>query len=85
MAERGAYLTGTIKSKPSIFEIVAQESLSSTLEPAFKKILSVSKQISIFVFWSSKIEICKEKKGIFPLLVNIVDRTMIIIIHSFSI
>lgn len=40
MAEKGAYLTGTINAKPSIFEIVAQESLASTLEPAFKKIIS---------------------------------------------
>lgn len=42
MAERGAYLTGTATyGKATIFEIVAQESLSSTLEPAFKKIFSV--------------------------------------------
>jgi len=38
MAERGAHLTGTTYGKPTIFEIVAQESLASTLEPAFKKI-----------------------------------------------
>jgi len=41
MAEKGAYLTGTAYIRPSIFEIIAQESLASTLEPAFKKILSV--------------------------------------------
>ncbi|XP_015518242.1 peroxisome assembly protein 12 [Neodiprion lecontei] len=40
MAEKGAYLTDTVKAKPSIFEIVAQESLASTLEPVFKKIIS---------------------------------------------
>lgn len=40
MAEKGAHLTGTAYIKPSIFEIIAQESLASTLEPAFKKILS---------------------------------------------
>lgn len=41
MAEKGAHLTGTAYIRPSIFEIIAQESLASTLEPAFKKILSV--------------------------------------------
>ncbi|XP_034190374.1 peroxisomal biogenesis factor 12 [Osmia lignaria lignaria] len=40
MAEKGAYLTGTAFTKPSIFEIIAQESFASTVEPAFKKILS---------------------------------------------
>ncbi|KAL2742608.1 peroxisome assembly protein 12 [Vespula maculifrons] len=40
MAEKGAHLTGTTCTKPSIFEIIAQESLAYTLEPAFKKILS---------------------------------------------
>lgn len=41
MAERGAHLTGTTFIKPTIFEIVAQESFTSSVEPAFKKILSV--------------------------------------------
>ncbi|XP_054009741.1 peroxisome assembly protein 12 [Hylaeus anthracinus] len=40
MAEKGAHLTGTTLIKPSIFEIVAQESFASTVEPAFKKIIS---------------------------------------------
>ncbi|XP_017888589.1 peroxisome assembly protein 12 [Ceratina calcarata] len=40
MAEKGAHLTGTSLIKPSIFEIVAQESFASTVEPAFKKLLS---------------------------------------------
>lgn len=40
MAEKGAYLTGTAFAKPSIFEIVAQQSFSATLEPAFKRIFS---------------------------------------------
>ncbi|XP_012266946.2 peroxisome assembly protein 12 [Athalia rosae] len=40
MAEKGAYLTGTIHARPSIFEVVAQESLASTLQPAFQKIIS---------------------------------------------
>ncbi|XP_024879952.1 peroxisome assembly protein 12 [Temnothorax curvispinosus] len=41
MAEKGAHLTGTTYIRPSIFEIIAQESLASTLEPAFKKIFSI--------------------------------------------
>ncbi|GAB1867699.1 Peroxisome assembly protein 12 [Camponotus japonicus] len=40
MAEKGAHLTGTAYIRPSIFEIIAQESLASILEPSFKKILS---------------------------------------------
>ncbi|XP_076758183.1 peroxisomal biogenesis factor 12 isoform X2 [Xylocopa sonorina] len=40
MAETGAHLTGTTLIKPSIFEIIAQESFAATVEPAFKKILS---------------------------------------------
>nr|XP_012138810.1 PREDICTED: peroxisome assembly protein 12 isoform X2 [Megachile rotundata] len=40
MAEKGAYLTGTAFIRPSIFEIIAQESFGSTTEPAFKKLLS---------------------------------------------
>ncbi|XP_011145692.1 peroxisome assembly protein 12 [Harpegnathos saltator] len=40
MAEKGAYLTGTVYNRPTLFEILAQKSLASTLEPAFKKILS---------------------------------------------
>lgn len=42
MAERGAHLTGTSLAKPSIFEIAAQKSLAATLEPATKKIITVS-------------------------------------------
>ncbi|OAD52507.1 Peroxisome assembly protein 12 [Eufriesea mexicana] len=40
MAEKGAHLTGTTFIKPSIFEVIAQESFASTVEPAFKKLLS---------------------------------------------
>ncbi|XP_076232182.1 peroxisomal biogenesis factor 12 [Calliopsis andreniformis] len=40
MAEKGAHLTGTTFIKPTIFEIIAQETFASTVEPAFKKILS---------------------------------------------
>lgn len=41
MAEKGAHLTGTTFIRPSIFEIIAQESLAHTVEPAFTKFLSV--------------------------------------------
>ncbi|XP_017799592.1 PREDICTED: peroxisome assembly protein 12 [Habropoda laboriosa] len=40
MAEKGAHLTGTTFTRPSIFEIIAQESFASTVEPAFKKFFS---------------------------------------------
>lgn len=40
MAEKGAHLTGTTFIRPSIFEIIAQESFASTVEPAFKKFFS---------------------------------------------
>ncbi|CAD6227374.1 GSCOCG00006144001-RA-CDS [Cotesia congregata] len=40
MAERGVYLTHTTYVKPTIFEIVAQESLSLTLEQVFNKFYS---------------------------------------------
>ncbi|KAK7789322.1 hypothetical protein R5R35_009191 [Gryllus longicercus] len=39
MAERGAHLTQTALSKPSIFEVVAQQSLSNTIQPALQKII----------------------------------------------
>ncbi|XP_033332624.2 peroxisomal biogenesis factor 12 isoform X1 [Megalopta genalis] len=40
MAEKGAHLTGTNFIRPSIFEIIAQESFASTVQPAFQKLLS---------------------------------------------
>ncbi|XP_008556003.1 peroxisome assembly protein 12-A [Microplitis demolitor] len=40
MAERGVYLTNTTYVKPTIFEIVAQQSLSLTLEQIFNKFYS---------------------------------------------
>ncbi|XP_012340453.1 LOW QUALITY PROTEIN: peroxisome assembly protein 12 [Apis florea] len=40
MAEKGAHLTGTTFIRPSIFEIIAQESLAHTVEPVFTKFLS---------------------------------------------
>lgn len=41
MAEKSVYLTGTVYNRPTLFEILAQKSLASTLEPAFKQVLSV--------------------------------------------
>ncbi|KAE9532123.1 hypothetical protein AGLY_010325 [Aphis glycines] len=38
MAEKAAHHTTTIVSRPSIFEVIAQENLSSTIYPALKKI-----------------------------------------------
>ncbi|KAF4523225.1 hypothetical protein B566_EDAN011763 [Ephemera danica] len=38
MAERGAFLTSTAISKPSVFEVLAQESLAATIHPALKRI-----------------------------------------------
>ena len=41
MGEKGVNLTGTAYARPSLFEIIAQESLSSILEPAFSKLVTV--------------------------------------------
>lgn len=41
MAERGAHLTATFHPKPSIFDIVAQDSLNSTIHPALQRIIQV--------------------------------------------
>lgn len=42
MAEKAAHQTKTIVNRPSIFEVIAQENLSSTGYPALKKICNVS-------------------------------------------
>lgn len=39
MAERGAHLTATALNKPSIFEVVAQDTLTATFKPAAKRII----------------------------------------------
>jgi hypothetical protein len=44
MAERGAHLTPTSHAKPSIFEVIAQDSLSVTFHPALKRIATVKKK-----------------------------------------
>lgn len=41
MAEKAAHHTSTVISHPSIFEVIAQENLSSTSYPALKKIINV--------------------------------------------
>lgn len=41
MAENAAHLTTNLTSKPSIFEVVASDSLLSTFYPAFKRIANV--------------------------------------------
>lgn len=42
MAAKAAHHTTTVVSRPSIFEVIAQENLSSTGYPALKKIINVS-------------------------------------------
>ncbi|RZF38359.1 hypothetical protein LSTR_LSTR014785 [Laodelphax striatellus] len=39
MAERAAHTTTSVQTKPSIFELIAQESLAETVYPAFKRIV----------------------------------------------
>lgn len=41
MAEKAAHITATVHPKPSLFEIIAQQSLNSTLHPALQKIVVV--------------------------------------------
>lgn len=48
MAERGAHLTATSNVKPSIFEVIAQDSLSVTFHPALKRVATVN-EISWFM------------------------------------
>ncbi|GAB0097392.1 Peroxisome assembly protein 12 [Sergentomyia squamirostris] len=38
MAENSAHLTANLQSKPSLFEVVAAESLSATFYPAFRRV-----------------------------------------------
>lgn len=42
MAERGAHLTTTLQPKPSIFEVVASDSLNQTFQPAILRLCNVS-------------------------------------------
>lgn len=54
MGEKGVNLTGTSYAKPSLFEIVAQESLASILEPAFVKFVTVRLCSYVYFLYSSK-------------------------------
>lgn len=42
MPQHGAHITQTLQPKPSIFEVVAADSLQSTFYPALKRIANVS-------------------------------------------
>lgn len=42
MAEKAAHHTTTVVNSPSIFEVIAQENLSSTCFPALKQLINVS-------------------------------------------
>lgn len=52
MAERGAHLSATFVKKPSIFELIAQDTLANTFYSAFQHVANVS-----FKFVSFRIEI----------------------------
>lgn len=41
MAQNSAHLTHTLQAKPSIFELVAADSLQATFHPALKRIAYV--------------------------------------------
>lgn len=41
MAVQAAHFTATSQAKPTIFEIIAQDSLDSTLHPALQKVAQV--------------------------------------------
>ncbi|XP_077290086.1 peroxisome assembly protein 12-like [Arctopsyche grandis] len=54
MAVNAAHLTRTENEKPSIFEVIAQESLQSTIQPALRRIVEFllsNRQNSIFIKW----------------------------------
>lgn len=46
MAQNSAHLTQTLQPKPSIFEVIASDSLETTFQPAFKRVAHVSHSIS---------------------------------------
>lgn len=41
MPQHGAHITQTLQPKPSIFEVVAADSLQSTFYPALKRVANV--------------------------------------------
>lgn len=51
MAAKGAHITqNSIEARPSIFEVVAADSLNATFYPALKRIANVSKRCLIYSF-----------------------------------
>lgn len=42
MAANAAHLTRTLNEKPSVFEVIAQESLHSTVQPALRRVFEVN-------------------------------------------
>lgn len=50
MAEHGAHLTATEQEKPSIFEVVACDSLHSTFHPAIKRLCNVSTIFWLYIY-----------------------------------
>lgn len=50
MAQNSAHLTQTLQAKPSIFELVAADSLQATFHPALKRIAYVSWTQSKYFF-----------------------------------
>lgn len=55
MAETAVHFSVTTQIKPTIFEIIAQESLAATIDPAFKKLIEVIVEhfmiVSHFIFY----------------------------------
>lgn len=55
MVEKAAHFSFTSEVKPSIFQIVAQNSLNNTLQPAFQKIIELLAESNLDYFgWLSK-------------------------------
>lgn len=52
MAEKGAHISATYLKKPSIFELIAQESLADTFYPALRRVVLVSGLLLCpFIIW----------------------------------
>lgn len=53
MAENAAHITSSLQAKPSIFEVIAQDSLGELLYPSFKIIVQVNYHIFFqrSIFW----------------------------------
>lgn len=53
MAQHGAHVTQTLQAKPSIFEVVAADSLQATFHPALRRIANVNFESVFFLFAGS--------------------------------